>query len=105
MRLFQGGVGVRQFAVATAAPARARAVAIRGSNASVSGAASSQLGERQMPMRGAHPAWYRGRPDPARDRPGEQRAIGDERAITPTVSRLSAISFMPNRLISPKLGL
>ena len=79
---------------------------MRGSSAWVSGAAVSQLGERQMPMRGARPGFVSGsprsRPDTA---PANSAQSATDRAITPTVSRLSDMIFMPIRLIVPKLGL
>ncbi len=80
--------------------------ATRASNAWVSGKALSQAGERQMPIRGARAGLASGSP---RSRPATAPANSAQsatlRAMTPTVSRLSDITFMPNRLIMPKLGL
>src|SRR3984957_3373802 len=90
----------------TAAPACANATSTRSNNACVSGAARSHVGDLQIPIRGARPGCWSGSPRsrPA-TAPAKKAQSATERAITPTVSKLSDMSFMPTRLINPKVGL
>jgi len=102
MGIDQGVEMGRQFAMGDRRAARLSASVTRASSARVSGAAVSHVGERQMPMRGVVPGLASGlprwRPETA---PANSAQSATVRAMTPIVSRLSDMIFMPMRLIRP----